>query len=246
MTVREGPRHQAVAQEALADDRRRPRPTRSPRAGSSSRTARPTSRCRARRVARRSRSTATRSRLAWQDRVVEERLRDHRDGHDRDGPGRAIRVHPGDELRSGDREPDAQAGQGVGLAGGPDDDEVRVVGAEAGERSAGELGVGLVEDDDRGRATVGDGIGQDAQRGARRSPRPVRPSRSGCSGCTARRRPPSRAAARTAGDVQDPVALAEPRDGDDRRAPLLRVHPVHRVRRDRDDRRAADAAGRPS
>ena len=49
----------------------------------------------------------------------------------------------------GDREPDPQAGERVGLAGRADDDEVRVAGPQAEERPPDELGVGLVEDDDR-------------------------------------------------------------------------------------------------
>ena len=45
-------------------------------------------------------------------------------------PGRPVRVQPGDHLGTGDREADPQPGQGVGLARGPDDDEVRVVVAQ--------------------------------------------------------------------------------------------------------------------
>ena len=107
---------------------------------------------------RRVRSRATRARLAVEDRRVEQRLGDDGDRDGRDGAGRPVRVEPGDHLGPGDREPDPQPGEGVGLARGPDDDEVRVVVAEPEQRGPDELRVGLVEDDDRWLATGRGGV----------------------------------------------------------------------------------------
>ena len=105
---------------------------------------------------RRARSPADAGEVVVEDRRVAQRLGDERDRHGRHRAGRPVRVEPGDQLGAGDREPDPQAGQRVGLARGPDDDEVRVGVAQPDERRPDELGVGLVEDDDRCR-TAGRG-----------------------------------------------------------------------------------------
>ena len=167
---------------------------------------------------------------------VAQRLGDDRDGHRRDGPGRPIRVEPGDDLGPRDREPDAQAGERVGLAGGPDDDEVRVARAQREERGADELRVGLVEDDDRRRPVVRRGVGAEPREERPRStPSRLGQRRSGCSGCTARRpRRPARRRA-TASTVEGPAVLGRAsRDGERRvRLALLGQDPVHRVGRGR-------------
>ena len=76
---------------------------------------------------RRARSRDDAREVGVEDRRVAQRLGDERDRHGRDGAGRPERVEPGDDLGTGDGESDPEAGQGVGLAGGPDRDEVRVV-----------------------------------------------------------------------------------------------------------------------
>ena len=108
-------------------------------------------------------------------------------------PGGRNGFEPGDDLRARDAEPDPQAGQRVGLAGGPDDDEVRDSRSRrpTSDRSD-ELGVGLVEDDDRRRRGRRRRRRRRGRRAAPRSRRRVPAGRSGCSGCTARRAPASR------------------------------------------------------
>ena len=163
-------------------------------------------------------------------------------------PGRAERVEPRDHLGSRDSEPDAQAGERVGLARGADDDEVRVGGRGARAARADELGIGLVEDDDRrprGRRRAASAASASAaprsRRRARRAPVGLFGLHSQTSGGAS-----SRAAARIAPQVEGVAGVgAEPRDGDHDGAALLGQDPVHRVGRDRDDRARRRPAGTP-
>ena len=103
-----------------------------------------------------------------------------------------------------------------------------------------ELGVRLVEDDDRRRPAVVGGVArQSGQRAGSRSGHRVRPAPSGCSGCTARPARRDRAAVRTAwpGRAAQPSSGRSPRDRHDRRAALLRADAVHRIGRRRERRR---------
>ena len=137
--------------------------------------------------ASRSRSASTRATFAAHPRRIGER-RGH-DGHAdrRHGAGRPVRRDPGDRLGPRDREADPEPGERVGLAGGPDDDEVRVVDPQLEQATADELGVRLVEHDGR-RGTPGRrGIGGDAVEQRLDRARRARAGRSGCSGCRARR-----------------------------------------------------------
>ncbi len=201
-------------------------------------TDRPTAQPRARSGRRRgaSRSTRTRSRLA--SRI--------------DGSARAsvttvtetVETEPGGRYGlslaissgRGDRETDPQAGQRVGLAGGPDDDEVRVAVTQAQQRPADELGVGLVEDDDRRLAAVA----RPRRRSARRAGAAMAPSGSaravGLFGLHSQTTRAVVAAARTVSTSSaQPSDLAQPRDGHDLGAALLGQDAVHGVGRGRDD-----------
>ena len=194
--------------------------------------------------ARRARS-ATRARLSSRHRRVAQRLGHDRDRHGRHRPGRSIRLERGDDLGAGDREPDPQAGQRVGLARGPDDDEVRVRrrGARPGwprrtrrtPRRGRRSGVAA------GRG----GVARRARRGASRDRRrPARPARSGCSGCTARRPPrPRRRRGSRRGRSPSPRPSPQPRD---RRRPGRRAARSGRgtSRRSGSGRRPAPPAGR--
>ena len=198
------------------------------------------------RSASRSRSASTRATLAAIPRGSAERL--GHDGHADRGHGarRPIRRDPGDRRGPGDREsrPAARPARRPCSA-------VRTTTRlawrepEVEQRGADELGVGLVEDDDRPRPAGRVGIGGDAVEQRPRSYRPARADRSGCSGCTARRRrrPGSRP---RRGQVEGVAGVrAEARDDDGRRAALLGDDAVHRVRRCRDHGPTARRAGTP-
>ena len=123
-----------------------------------------------------------------EDAVVPERLGRDRHRDRRHGAGRPVRVESGHDASAGDGEPDAHAGERIGLAGRPHDHQVRVDRPQRQERCTDELGVRLVEDHDR---RLADGIGRvggEGRAGAPRYCRRARPGRWGCSGCKARRR----------------------------------------------------------
>ena len=157
-------------------------------------------------------------------------------------PGGRNGFKPGDHLGTGDAEPDPQTGQGVGLARGPDDDQVRVDVAQTEQRGPDELRVRLVEDDDRCSAPGRRPHPRRGPPGARRSRHRVRRGRSGCSGCTARRpRHRARRSRRASPSRSSAQPAASPRRGTATTvaAALLGHDAVHRVGRDRDDRPAA-------
>ena len=166
---------------------------------------------------------------------IEERLGHERDRHGRHRTGWPIRVERGDELAAGDREPDPQPGQRVGLARGADDDQVRVLVAQPDERRPDELGVCLVEDDDRGGPACRGGVlGEPDEQVADRAVglgqrgrvvRAAQPHHRRVQGGGARGR-----------GVERPARLlAASRDRGHLGAALLGEDPVHRIAGDRHD-----------
>ena len=216
---RERARHEAAAQEALG--RARPRAPAEPK--STSRkfvTLGPTDQPAA--VSASAQAAALgldACEVGLEDRRVEQRLGHDRHRDRRHRARRPVRVRcVAMTSRLGDREPDAQAGERVGLAGGPDDDEPRVASRAAGRAVvADELGVGLVEDDDRRRPApsrvrrrVGEAVEQAFDRavGLGEAGRVVRAAQPDDGRL-------SRAAARTAATSSaQPASRPEARDGD--------------------------------
>ncbi len=169
-------------------------------------------------------------------------------------PSRPSRAAGTGSIRSmtsgcGDREADPQARQRIRLARRPHDDRGSGYAvAAARRRRAGELGVGLVEDDDRRLAP--------AARAASAS-RPVEEAldragrlgerRSGCSGCTAtRRRPRGRPPGPRRRRAPSPRRRRPARHGDDLCAALLGERRGTSRRSGRGPRPRPRERGRPS
>ena len=170
-----------------------------------------------------------------QDRRVAQDLGGDADRDRRDRAGRAVWLHRRERRADGHGEPDPQAGEGVGLAHRADDDQARVVGPEREEGRAGELGVGLVERDDRRDAAVALGIGEQALEELRdralglgeagRVVRAAQPDEVGAAGDRAGEPEVDRISGRG----------AEPGNRSDAGPALLGQDPVHGVRRGGDD-----------
>ncbi len=80
----------------------------------------------------------------------------------RERAGRSQRIERPGDLRAGERVADPQRRESPGLREGADDDEVLVLGDQAGEVLAAELEVGLIDDDEAraGSADRTDGVGR--------------------------------------------------------------------------------------